>query len=559
MQSSLKRKKNCDITKEPASTPVLFCACTAASAIDNSGQKWYKSYAVKCRRRKQLNGKNKDIRERTRGVQMVDFEKRLKEIDEVIEKGPFKADWTSLTKWRTPQWFEDVKFGIFIHWGVFSVPAFANEWYSRSMYCQGTREFEHHVKTYGPQKDFGYKDFIPMFKAEHFNASEWMDLFKRSGAKYVVPVAEHHDGFQMYESEMSHWNAKEMGPKCDVIGELKKAADEQGIIFATSSHRAEHYWFMGPGREFESDVNDSVKYGDLYWPSVKEQPEHWDVHSPVASSKEFLDDWLLRCCEIIDKYKPALLYFDWWIIHESYKEHLKKLMAYYYDRAAEWGREVAIIYKHDPVPFGSAVPDVERGKFGSTQPYHWQTDTAIAYNSWCYIDGLDYKNADEIIAYLVDVVSKNGNLLLNIGPKSDGTIPDEDKKILLEIGKWLETNGEAIYGTKPWKIAAEGPTKEEEGKFSDVKGKAYTAEDFRFTCGNGAVYAISLNYPENGELLVKALGNHDFNSLGFQGIVKRVSVLGHGEVPYEYGNDGLKVHGPKIGTTKPVVIKVETD
>ncbi|MCQ2506700.1 MAG: alpha-L-fucosidase [Lachnospiraceae bacterium] len=494
----------------------------------------------------------------------MDREKYLKLIDEVNENGTYHADWASLTQWQTPRWFTKEKFGIFIHWGIFSVPAFGNEWYSRSMYCLNTREYEHHIKTYGPQKEFGYKDFIPMFKAEKFDADEWINLFKKAGARYVVPVAEHHDGFQMYESELSHWNAKEMGPKRDIVGELKSACEKENMIFATSTHRAEHYWFLGCGREFESDIDKDFERGHIYWPSFGTVPDMSDVHSPVASTKEFLDDWLLRCCEIIDKYKPALLYFDWWIMHESYKEHLKKLMAYYYNRAEEWGREVAIIYKHDPVPFGSGIPDVERGKFGTSQSYSWQTDTAVAYNSWCYIDGLDYKKSDEIVCYLVDVVSKNGNLLLNIGPKSDGTIPDGDKQILLDIGEWLSVNGEAIYNSKPFKKSSEGPTLEAEGKFSDVRGKEYTKEDYRFTCGNGAVYAINLNYPEDGKLLVRTLGISDFNSLDFQGIIKNVSILGYGEVSFEHKTEGLYVYGPSrqelgVKPGMPVTIKVVTD
>lgn len=489
----------------------------------------------------------------------MDYEKRLREVDEVIAKGPYRAEWSSLTNWRCPKWFPDLKFGIFIHWGVFSVPAFANEWYSRSMYIKDSREYRHHIESYGAHKDFGYKNFIPMFKAEKFNADEWVDIFKDAGAKYIMPVAEHHDGFQMYESELSHWNAKEMGPKRDVIGELKAAAEKKDIVFTTSSHRAEHYWFMGCGREFESDINGEFERGDFYWPSVATQPDQSCVFAEPYSSKEFLDDWLLRCCELVDKYRPKLLYFDWWIMHQSYKEHLKKLMAYYYNRAAEWGIEVAIVYKHDPVPFGSGIPDVERGKFGSTQAYNWQTDTAIAYNSWCYVDGLDYKKSDEILAYFVDVISKNGNLLLNIGPKSDGTIPDTDRQILHEIGEWMRANSEAIYGTKPWKTSAEGSTVEEEGKFSDKKDKEYTHDDFRFTCGNGAVYAFALNYPADGKVCIKSLGKSDFNSLGFQGIVTNVSVLGYGAVEYEYRPDGLYVSGPEINTKNPVVIKVETD
>jgi alpha-L-fucosidase len=202
---------------------------------------------------------------------------------------------------------------------------------------------------------------------------------------------------------------------------------------------------------------------------------------------------------------------------------------------------------------------VERGKFALSQPYHWQTDTAIAYNSWCYTTSLDYKKADEIICYLVDVVSKNGNLLLNVGPKSDGTIPEEDKKILFEIGDWLSRYGEAIYDSKPWKKAAEGPTEEAEGKFSDVKGKEYTNEDFRFTCGHGAVYAIALNYPATGKVRIASLGVADFNSLDFQSIIKRVSIPGCGEVKFEQRNDALYVEGPELDTSFPVVIKVETD
>ncbi len=486
-------------------------------------------------------------------------EEYLKLIDEVCEKGPFHADWASLTDMKVPDWFKKQKFGIFIHWGLFSVPAFGNEWYSRHMYVKDSPEYKHHIETYGAHKDFGYKDFAPMFKAEKFDADEWTEIFKKSGAKYIVPVAEHHDGFAMYDSDFTDWNAAKMGPHKDIIGELKKSAESKDIVFAASSHRAEHYWFLGVGREFESDINTDFPEGHIYWPSVKSQPDMNDVHSPVASSKEFLDDWLVRCCEIVDKYKPKVMYFDWWIMHESYKEHLKKFMAYYYNRGREWDTDVTIIYKHDPIPFGAGIPDVERGKFATAQSYYWQTDTAIAYNSWCYTDSLDYKNADEILDYLVDVVSKNGNLLLNIGPKSDGTIPEKDREILFEIGDWLKINGEAIYNSKPFKHSAEGPTKETEGKFSDVKGKEYTHEDFRFTCGNGAIYVISLNYPEDGLLKIKTLANADVNSLEFQGIIKRVSVLGVGEAEFRQDAEALFVKGPKFKTNKPVVIKVETD
>lgn len=483
----------------------------------------------------------------------------LKTIDEVIAKGPYRADWDSLTDMELPAWFPKAKFGIFIHWGVFSVPAYANEWYSRNMYNQGTREYEHHIATYGPHKDFGYKDFIPMFTADKFSASKWADLFKEAGAKYVVPVAEHHDGFQMYKSELSHFNAAEMGPKRDVLGELKQEFEKRDIIFATSSHRAEHLWFMGVGKEFESDIKDPLEIGDFYWPSLKEQPNMDDCFATPYPTEEYLTDWLLRTCEIIDNYRPRILYFDWWIQHEGYKETLKKITAYYYNRGLEWGTPVAICYKHDAMPFGSAIVDVERGKFADSKPYYWQTDTAIAHNSWCYTTELDYKTPYELICYLVDVVSKNGNLLLNVGPKSDGTIPDEDVRILKEIGAWLKTNGEAIYHSKPWRTAQEGPTAEREGKFSDERNKQYTEKDFRFTAGHGSVYATCLSYPEDGELCIKSLGNGgDINSTAFQGIIENVEILGSdGPVAYEQTADGLLIHGPKKFTAYPVVVKVK--
>ncbi len=485
----------------------------------------------------------------------------LKTIDDVIAKGPYHADWDSLTDMELPGWFPKAKFGIFIHWGLFSVPAYGNEWYSRNMYDPEHREYKHHIETYGPHKEFGYKDFIPMFTAPKFNADEWAELFKAAGAKYVVPVAEHHDGFQMYESKLSHFNAKEMGPKRDVLGELKTAFEKRDLIFATSTHRAEHLWFMGLGKAFDSDIKEPLQIGDFYWPSLEEQPNMDDMFATPYPTEEFLTDWLLRTCEIIDNYRPRILYFDWWIQHEGYKETLKKIAAFYYNRGVEWGTPVSICYKHDALPFGSGIVDVERGKFADTKPYYWQTDTAIAYNSWCYTTELDYKTPYELICYLVDVVSKNGNLLLNVGPKGDGSIPEEDIRILKEIGAWLSTNGEAIYHSKPWRAAQEGPTAEKEGKFSDEHNKRYTSEDFRFTAGHGSVYATCLSYPEDGELCIKALSSGgDVNATAFQGIIRDIKILGtDASVTWEQTTNGLLVHGPKKFTDYPVVIKVMTN
>lgn len=483
----------------------------------------------------------------------------LAKIDSVIENGKYKDTWESLSQYRVPDWYKDSKFGIFIHWGVYSVPAFGSEWYSRNMYIQGSWEYNHHIETYGAHKDFGYKDFIPMFKAEKFSADEWCDLFKQAGAQYIVPVAEHHDGFQMYKSEVSHWNAYEMGPHKDIVGELSESARRHGIINGASSHRVEHWFFMGHGREFESDITDDEKYGDFYYPAMPE-PNHHDLFSKPTPTKEFLDDWLVRCCEIVDRFQPKIIYFDWWIQHSAVKPYLKKFAAYYYNRAEEWGGCV-INYKHDAFMFGCAVVDIERGQFADAKPFIWQTDTAVAKNSWCYTENNDYKSPREIICDLVDIVSKNGRLLLNIGPKADGTIPDEDRHILLEIGKWLSVNGEAIYGSAVWRYAAEGPTKVEEGQFADGNDKNYTSRDIRFTVNNGCLYATVLSYPENGEVCIESLREADASRLPlFHGIIKDVDVLGFSEKPeFKRDEKGLHIKTNTVKSEYPVVFKIKVD
>ncbi|HHT72428.1 MAG TPA: alpha-L-fucosidase [Firmicutes bacterium] len=489
---------------------------------------------------------------------MISYKNALEKIEEVIKRGPFSDDWDSLGNYQVPEWYRNAKFGIFIHWGVYSVPAFGNEWYPRQMYIQGSPEYEHHIKTYGNHKDFGYKDFIPMFTAPKFDPQEWARLFKEAGARYIVPVAEHHDGFQMYRSDLSKYNALNMGPKRDVLGELFEAFREEGLVGGASSHRAEHWFFMGHGRQFDSDIKEPLVRGDFYWPAQPELGFH-DLYGKPEPTEEFLEDWLLRCCEIVDQYRPKIVYFDWWIQHSAFKPYIKKFAAYYYNRAHEWGQEVVITYKHDAYMFGTAVADIERGKFAEAKPYFWQADTAIAKNSWCYTENNSYKTAYQIICDLVDIVSKNGTLLLNVGPKAEGTIADEERQVLLDIGRWLRANGEAIYDSKVWKESGEGPTKIPEGQFTDNDEKPFTPEDIRFTVRGSNLYATVLKYPQDGRVLIRSLAERDASSKPyFHGIIEDVSVLGFGEkIKWERSEEGLLIQAKEVQSNLPVVFRIK--
>ena len=441
------------------------------------------------------------------------IENTLKMVDQVAAQGPFRASWESLETYTVPEWYQDAKFGIFIHWGVYSVPAFDNEWYPRNMYLKDNPVFKHHVETYGPQSQFGYKDFIPRFKAEKFDANHWAELFRKAGAKYVVPVAEHHDGFPMYDCSFTEWSAAKMGPKRDVIGELAAAVRKQGLHFGASSHRAEHWWFLNGGMTFDSDVKDP-RYAGFYGPA---QPDK------TQPDKAYLDDWLARTAEIVEKYRPEVVWFDWWIEQPVFQPYLQRFAAYYYNRGAQWKRGVAINYKLKTFPERAAVLDVERGQLDTLRPLFWQTDTSVSEKSWGYIDNDKFRTPDSLVDELVDIVSKNGCLLLNVGPQPDGTIPAEAEKVLLEIGRWLATNGEAIYGTRPWKVYGEGPTQVVGGSFKDTESKPFTGEDIRFTAKGDTLYAIALAWPESGKLNIKSLAT---GSALTQREIKTVELLG---------------------------------
>jgi alpha-L-fucosidase len=473
----------------------------------------------------------------------------LNEVDGVDNAGPFRPDWESLQEYEVPNWYKDAKFGIFIHWGVYSVPAFGDEWYPRNMYREGSDEYKHHLVTYGPPEKFGYKDFIPLFKAEHFDPAAWAELFKKAGAKYVVPVAEHHDGFAMYDSGLSDWTAAKMGPHRDVIGDLAKAVRAQGLHFGVSSHRVEHNFFLGVGRSIRSDVNDP-QYAAFYGPA-----HSWLMAprgTPVSNdftyvSSAWADDWLARGAELVKKYHPDIVYFDWWIGQPSIRSNLTRFAAFYYNSSLKYGDHVGVIdYKYYAMQEHSGVLDLERGQLGDVRTLYWQADTSVSTKSWGYIKEDTFKSPESVVHQLIDIVSKNGNLLLNIGPRSDGTIPDKVQQVLLEVGAWLNINGEAIYGTRSWRVYGEGPTQVAAGSFHDVDTLDYTPEDFRFTTKGDVLYAIGLGWPINGEAVIRSLAQTVASEH-----VQSVTLLGSdAKLQFDQRADGLHVQLPDQGPAK---------
>jgi alpha-L-fucosidase len=459
--------------------------------------------------------------------------------------GKFQPNWESIaSQYHVPEWYKDAKFGIFIHWGVYAVPAHHDEWYPRWMYKNDPksrdRAYDYHLATYGPQDKFGYKDFIPMFKAEKWDPQAWAALFKKSGARYVVPVAEHHDGFSMYDSSINRWNSVKMGPGRDIIGELSKAIHAEGLHFGLSSHRAEHWWFFEGGRQFPSDVQDP-KYAEFYGPA---QSDRKNLDNPMGEA--FLKDWLARCTELVDKYQPELVYFDvvggW---SPAFQPYLQQFAAHYYNQADDLKRGVVINYKSGVMPEKAAVLDFERDVSDIARPDCWQTDTSVGKKSWCYIPDEEFKSPKQLINEFVDVVSKNGNYLLNIGPRADGTLPDEPRNILLSFGGWLKVNGEAIYGTRPSAVASEGPTHPQpKGPGRDAVEAPYTAADIRFTQKNNMLYAIALGWPEAGAWNIRTLASDTSTLVG--GEITNVEMLGTQEkLDWKRTKDGLIINVPK--------------
>jgi alpha-L-fucosidase len=453
----------------------------------------------------------------------------------------YQPNWDSLRQYRVPDWYRDARFGIFLHWGVYSVPAYDNEWYPRNMYVRSEKAFDYHRRQYGPQSIFGYKDFIPMFRAERWEPDRWVELFKRAGAKYIVPVGEHHDGFPMYDCVVSQWTSVRMGPHRDIVGELSRAVRNQRLKLGVSSHRAFNWSYYTFGEDFDTN---NPRFSGLYGmphtptPLIDGKPGELRQTAP----RDYIQDWFSRTVNIVDAYQPDLMWFDFCFEGPEWKPYRKHFAAYYYNKSEDWQKGVVVNYKHHAYPEDVAVLDIERGLLDEIRPNIWQTDTSVGWKSWGYIQDEEYKSAADIIPELIDIVSKNGCLLLNVGPRADGTIPEQAEKTLRDIGRWLDVNGEAVYGAAPWKVYGEGPTKFKSGYFGEKSGQSFTAADVRFTTKGEALYAICLAWPA-GQLRLRSLAKRSRLAAGK---ISAVKLLGADDnLEWTQEDDALVVKTPR--------------
>src|SRR5438132_1581408 len=349
----------------------------------------------------------------------------LKDVENADREGRYRADWESLKNYEAPEWYKDAKFGIFIHWGAYSVPAYGSEWYPRMMYVEGSPEY---AMLYGPA----------------------------------------------------------------------------------------HNWLLNPSG---TPLNNDFTYLSSAW----------------------ADDWLARSAELVEKYHPDIVYFDWWIGQAAIRTNLARFAAFYYNSSLKYGDHVGVInYKDYAMQENSGVLDLERGQLGDIRPLYWQTDTSVSNKSWGYIENDTFKSPQFVVDQLIDIVSKNGNLLMNIGPRSDGTIPEQVQQVLLDVGAWLNVNGEAIYGTRPWRTYGEGPTKVTAGSFHDTDVANYKPEDFRFTAKGDALYIIGLAWPASGEAVVRSLAT----IVGSEPVASVDLLGGHPSLRFEQRGDGLHAHLP---------------
>lgn len=424
---------------------------------------------------------------------------------EQIAEGPFKPNKESLHQYKYPEWFRDAKFGFWAHWGPQAVPRHG-DWYAREMYVEGSDDYKDHLARYGHPSKFGYKDIIPLWKAQRWDPDKLMALYKKAGAKYFVSMGTHHDDFFLWNSKIHKWNAVNYGPKKDVVGIWQAAAKKEGLKFGVSEHLGASFtWFQpshgadtaGAYKGIPYDGADPM-YQDLYHAKADSNDHGW-----LSINKEWQREWFFSIKELIDNYHPDLLYSDSQFPFGEYG--LNMLSHFYNDNIKENSGNLEAVYTCKEPSDGTWVEDLERGVQDSISPFPWQTDTSIG--DWFYRTGQKYKSATEVIQMLCDIVSKNGNLLINIVQTPEGDLEPDVLKIVNEIGMWTSKNGEGIYGSRPWKVYGEKPSVEsviKSGNFNEDKLK-YTEQDIRFTTKGDTLFAFCLGSPTS-DIKINSLG-----------------------------------------------------
>ncbi|MBC7399175.1 MAG: alpha-L-fucosidase [Mucilaginibacter sp.] len=461
-----------------------------------------------------------------------------------INPGPFKPTDESLKEYKYPEWFRDAKFGIWAHWGPQAVPR-QGDWYARGMYEQGSRQNKYHVANYGPPSKFGYKDIIALWKAEKWDPEKLMALYKKAGAKYFVSMGSHHDNFFLWKSQLHKWNAFNMGPHKDVVGTWQKAAQKEGLKFGVSEHLGASYtWFQASHRADKTGELAGVpydgadpQYADLYHTKAADNDKGW-----LTTNPDYMKEWYANIKELVDTYHPDLLYSDSGL---PFGDVGRSMLANFYNgNAAFHNGNPTAIYNCKQTSDGKWVQDLERGVQGDINPYPWQTDTSIG--DWFYQTGQKYKTGTEVIQMLVDIVSKNGNLLINVVQTPEGDLEPDVLKIVEDIAVWMPTNGKGIYGTRPWKIYGEGPStvkeNQKKGQFSGLADtRSYQPTDIRFTTKGNNLYAFCMEIPQ-GDIQIKSLGK---NSTVNDKKIVSVSLLGSKQkLKWKQEDDALVITKP---------------
>lgn len=516
----------------------------------------------------------------------------VSEKNESMMKGKFQPTWSSLENYQVPEWFRNAKFGIWAHWGPQCVEG-SGDWMARSMYLEGSAEYKHHVEHYGHPSEVGFKDIIPLFKAEKWNPDKLVEFYKKIGAQYFFALGNHHDNFDLWDSKYQAWNSKNMGPKRDILAEWEQAARKYELPFGISFH-ADHAWtWYEPSQRYDRNgpkagvpydgtltkADGKGKWWEGYDPQDLYAQNHpmskgsWVdgmIHSQWAwgngaclPTQEYCTNFYNRTVDAINRYNPDLIYFDVTVVpFYPISDAGLKIAAHFYNHnmATHKGKLEAVMLSKilDENQRKAIVWDVERGAPNEIMEQPWQSCSCIGgwhYNTSIYENNW-YKSAADVVKLLVDIVSKNGNLLLSVPLRADGTFDEKEEKILNEFGDWMNINKEAILDTRPWEIFGEGPIAEADIKinaqgFNEGSYSKATAQEIRFTQTKKDLYATVLAWPTEKQILIKSLSDE---SKLFPGKISRVELLGYGKVPFTRTDKGLLINMPdkQINKIAPV-------